>query len=379
MQKFYLRLDDYLKEFHVNTTIDATTINSTNTNLRMLSPVYHNDLGLTYEEARLVMSFLRLERPLYYWLSNRWRYSSSQGYILPQVEDIYALGEDRAYYNNLLYEYIEELYSAVQTEQSPYMLALAYHDAIISRIDYAYEADGETPQDAIWAHSVMGVVTGDGVVCEGYAKMFQLLLNFSGVEAIYVTGNPEAPHGWNLIQLDDGNWYWCDLTWDDSKTSQDTYFSEMKYNYFCVNDTQFVNWQDELLNWNNYYTGNTTFVDGHTPNNYNSVPDKMFDLPERSDNVFDSDDIVEIRETFTVNGYTYALVGYKKVQLVYTNAIGILNVPEYVCYNGTVYTVVSIGAMIGDFFFTANDKISSNHFEDIIIPDTVEYVWKNAL
>jgi hypothetical protein len=105
----------------------------------------------------------------------------------------------------------------------------------------------------------------------------------------------------------------------------------------------------------------------------------MFDLPDRSENVFDSDSVVEIRETFTVNGYTYAVVGYKKLQLVYTEVYGILNIPEYVCYGGTVYTVVSVGAMTGEFFFTANDSVCSNYVDNILISDTVEYVWSNAL
>lgn len=150
----------------------------------------------------------------------------------------------------------------------------------------------------------------------------------------------------------------------------------MKYNYFCVNDSQFVNWQDELLNWSNYYAGNATFVDWHTPDTFSNV---KLDLPDRSENVFDSETVVEIRETVTVNGYTYAVVGYKKLQLVRTEVFGILNIPEYIYYDGTVYTVVSVGAMKGDFFFTANDSVCSNYVDDVVIPDTVEYVWANAL
>ena len=70
---------------------------------------------------------------------------------------------------------------------SPYKLALALHDKIITSIDYAYNSQGDA-EDALWAHNVLGVFEKRSGVCESYAKTFQLLLNFCGIDNIYVTG-----------------------------------------------------------------------------------------------------------------------------------------------------------------------------------------------
>ena len=84
---------------------------------------------------------------------------------------------------------------------------------IIGEVNYAYESDGVTPQDDRYAHSIIGVFTKGGVVCEGYAKALQLMLTVSDVESIFIAGDAGGPHAWSMIQLDDGQWYWFDATY----------------------------------------------------------------------------------------------------------------------------------------------------------------------
>jgi transglutaminase/protease-like cytokinesis protein 3 len=103
-------------------------------------------------------------------------------------------------------------------------------------MEYAYEADGSTPENDAWAHNILGVFEKKTGVCEAYSKTFQLLLNYCGVDNIYVTGYATEPHAWNLAKMDDGSWYWFDLTWDDkSDTNSNTldWAWGIWYNYFC--------------------------------------------------------------------------------------------------------------------------------------------------
>jgi hypothetical protein len=194
-----------------------------------------------------------------------------------------------------------------------------------------------------------------------------------GIENVYIIGEASGNHAWNLVKLDDGNWYWIDLTWDDSAT--------LKYNYFCVNDLQFVNWIDGEFGMPDGYVGNSTFLDSHTPNtpSHSLAFMRLYDIPARSDKPFSDADILELRETFTVDGCTYALVAYNTVQLVYVEAQGTVMIPEQVTYNDQTYTVVSIGAINENGYFAINGCVVSDGVTKIYIPATIITIRGKAL
>ena len=73
---------------------------------------------------------------------------------------------------------------------------------------------------------------GEGV-CEGYALTTLLLLEASGVETRYISGEVETGlHAWNLVKLD-GEWYHLDTTWNDPVPNQP---GKVRYDYFLVSD-----------------------------------------------------------------------------------------------------------------------------------------------
>ncbi|MBO7633432.1 MAG: hypothetical protein J6S72_03510, partial [Lachnospiraceae bacterium] len=129
--------------------------------------------------------------------------------------------------------------------------ALKAHDIIIRSIDYAYDASGR-PEQSVWAHSIAGVFTGQGAVCEGYAKCFEYLLNKAGIPNIYIlgTGAKEA-HAWNAVELA-GQWYLCDITWDDPNRSADAGLKDSNYSYFCIPASKF-NKNHKAWGSENYY------------------------------------------------------------------------------------------------------------------------------
>ena len=90
--------------------------------------------------------------------------------------------------------------------------AKAIHDQIITTMDFAYQDDGVTASDSGIAHSIIGAIEGTGV-CESYARTYQLLCTYYGINNIFVKSES---HAWNIIQLDDGIYYNVDCTWDDS-------------------------------------------------------------------------------------------------------------------------------------------------------------------
>ncbi|MBE6625801.1 MAG: hypothetical protein E7628_01285 [Ruminococcaceae bacterium] len=100
---------------------------------------------------------------------------------------------------------------------------LVMYDAEIRELtDYNYEAiNNDFPYGDPW--QVIWVFDNDPstkVVCEGYAKAFQLLCDLSDFEqdivCVSVSGDANGAHMWNIVKMDDGNNYLVDVTWNDS-------------------------------------------------------------------------------------------------------------------------------------------------------------------
>ena len=359
LQKFYDKIDDIAEAFHANS--------SANANNNVVGKINFASLGLTDKEAISVWITYKNDHPLYYWISASVTISGTELWLL--TEDEYAKGSDRAKYNELIYDSVEEYVSCILHETSEYRIALALHDAIIYAIDYAYEPDGSTPEDELWAHSVLGVFEKQSGVCESYAKTFQMLLNFMGVENVLVTGQSKGGnHAWNLAKMDDGKWYWFDLTWDDTPN----WMWGIRYNYFCVNDTQDVNWRDFGLK------SSASFLDNHTISlPTNEGPEFLYDIPARSSTKYEPEEPL-FRERFSIGGLDYAIVGYNTAALIKINIGGRVSIPEKVKYNGTEYEVVAVCHMRDDSKFDQG-KMIDNIFEDTImtevtIPKTVRFI-----
>ena len=364
MQAFYRDMDKQLKQFHSDINANAVTEGEipyvvTRTNYKK-----HN---LTLEQAQMTWVFYRNDRPLFYWMSYNVWWNTGNGVIITRTEKAYANGSERAKYNQFVYESIESYVSLAYGETSPYRIALLYHDAILQNCQYAYASSNKSPENAQWAHSILGAFEKKSFVCEVYAKLFQLLLTVSGVENVYITGKGGNDyHCWNLVQLDDGEWYWCDLTWDDTTIEPD-YF----HNYFCINDKQFVNWRDSGIR------GNETFLSKHRTSPKKATAGNplrvMYTIPERSANKFDHPELLTLRESFSVGGCTYAVVQYNKVYLVKSQGNETLIVPKYVSYAGDIYEVIGACAITSDGFLQSGLSVTDDAVK-VVVPSSVKYV-----
>ena len=361
-QKLYERLLTAAKTFHTGQADaqDGVAVSAE-----------FSDLGLTEQEAIQVWLCFRNDNPLFYWISGTVSFTDSQLNIL--VDSDYATGAARANYNKLIYGKITEFINKAAGETSAYMIALAYHDAIIEAINYAYEEDGFTPEDAVWAHSILGVFEKGSGVCEAYARTFQLLLNVSGVENTFVSGTAGIDsienHAWNLVKLDDGQWYWCDLTWDDNPDWE----WGIVYNYFCVNDTQNVNWTDVFDASEPY-----GFLRDHTPcAAMDSGLAWQMELPARSEKEYKATNELLVRDTFSEDQLTYSVIGYHTVQLIDVDRVGALVIPETVEHNGVRYTVISVGRVREDGLFDQFTVLENT--TSVTIPKTVKFIWDFSL
>jgi hypothetical protein len=372
LQRYYREIDKVLSEFHISAE-DVTSTPKDDVHYS-IATVSFDGIDISIDEVKMLWNIYKCDHPLYYWIDTRYGTNSTYKYLRFYTHKDYIVGSERQKYISEIYEFARDFAERMAGETSAYRISLAAHDYIISLVDYAYDSEGN-PQSALWAHSAIGVVTGQGAVCEGYATAMQLLLNVCGVENMVVEGDSGGSHEWNLIRFDDGNWYWCDTTWDDVGEGK------IKYNYFGVNDTQFVNWRDESFGNRDSYEGDATFMDSHTPYTmeYEDPGYRIYDLPARSDKTFSSEKTLELRETFTVDGLTYSLIGYEKVQLIYADIDGTVDIPERVIYDGITYTVTAIGAVNQNGYFSTNDSALSDGVTKLIIPMTIDTVWSGSI
>ncbi len=106
---------------------------------------------------------------------------------------------------------------------SRYAQVRSIHDYVCDLITYNY-ADTVTHK----YHCIYNAIIGDHMgVCESYAAAFKMLCDIHGIPCVYVAGLAHAGdqegHAWNFVQMEDGNWYFVDATWDDTG-STDKYF-----------------------------------------------------------------------------------------------------------------------------------------------------------
>lgn len=307
MRDFYDEMEDVLVEFHSNPNKNATYYYHEEDlgDLYTVAKFNYKKYGLTFKEAETAFSLLRKDFPIFYWISYYIHWDDSSIRVTTVKE--YAKGEDRAKFNELVYDGIEGYIMLAAEETEAYNIALVFYDEILKNNSYAENARGAA-EDALWAHSIIGAFTHGKFVCEGYARLFQLLLNVCRIENMYVVGDTDGEHCWNLARMDDGNWYWFDPTWGDSNKDS--------YKYFCVTDNA---------------------VKDHIP----QTPEKLgfyfnADIPKRANSAFKDDSILEIGESFFVDGIKYSLAGAGKVK-----CIGKSNLKEnMVAYNGRVYEIV---------------------------------------
>ncbi|WP_044913691.1 transglutaminase domain-containing protein [Butyrivibrio sp. WCE2006] len=70
--------------------------------------------------------------------------------------------------------------------------------------------------------------------CIGYSSAFKLLCDISDIPCMEVFGNIRSEgHAWNIVQLQDGQWYEVDVTNDDDRNGQ-----VCTYDYFLVTTEQ---------------------------------------------------------------------------------------------------------------------------------------------
>lgn len=345
----YSEIDYEVRAFHENGESVGGSDNY------KFAEINYTQYGISMTEAINVWKTYRDDNPLYYWLSNKLTCTGEKLKLC--TDENYADGATRTAQNEKLYSAILEWTSSVEINSSAYTKTLAFHDMIIQAVDYAYDEDGNV-QSASWAHNITGVLEEKGAVCDGYVKTFQLLLNLCGVENIIVTGTGGSEaHAWNLVKLDDGKWYWYDLTWDDTPNA----FWGISYDYFASTDAD------------------VTFLKTHTASTPTGVgADFLYGLPARSRVDYAATES-KLKNTFTTDLFEFTIIAYNLVSVSDIYDTGNVVIPSSVNYGGREYTVGAIGGYNeNNGSLWSVGKVIRNAVTSVSIPATVRFIVSSS-
>lgn len=139
------------------------------------------------------------------------------------------------------------------------------HDYLASNIVY----DNTISEPNIF--DAYGALINGICVCEGYAEAFKLLCDREGIPCLTVIGTGDGgAHKWNVVQMEDGEWYLLDSTWDDQTSN--TYYS-----YFLIgNDTKAPWFHSDVADSTIHIPTGKLFTNANTALSYPTLSDDTY-------------------------------------------------------------------------------------------------------
>lgn len=223
-QYFYLEFLEYLKE----PTKKEVKISLKDKNITNISEAINNAFGALF-----------LDFPEYQWLKLG-NESSSTSFqttyvnkvaeklvLFPVINSDYSGISDIVNEQQKVKETINKIINDMPISYTTRYERLKYiHDYLVKTVAY------DTSQTKPKIHSAAGALLNKVSVCEGYAKAFKLACEKIGIPCQLVISNT---HMWNNVQMEDGEWYLVDVTFDDpimNGTSNYKDGKNIKYDYF---------------------------------------------------------------------------------------------------------------------------------------------------
>ena len=198
---------------------------------------------------------------------------------------------------------VTERVTEANKKTSTYEKLLTVHNWLTQNNAYNEDAAnvGNNADNTPW-EAISALDTNLSPVCEGYARAFKLICDELKIPCVLVSGdatssdNRTGAHMWNYVQMEDGNWYAVDVTWDDpviKDSSGTTSSGNGVKTYFLVGGNTIV---DETTNktFNGNHTANTTFMEDGSGNPANA----KFAYPELSAEKYEKPATITFSSTY---------------------------------------------------------------------------------
>lgn len=197
--EYYNRLES-LAQYYMDTTADISY--SSMSKGYAMNGIRYSDLGLTKSEAYNVAQWFVFNNLQYYFLQPSFITTNTAVYI--GCYDMAANGADRARITADVFSTIDDwIASVTDDELTTYQTVVSTHNLLCDELSY---------QKNEYDQSLYSVTNVGSTVCAGYAGAFSVIANAVGIDTIVALS---SNHAWDYVQLDDGQYYQTDVTWDD--------------------------------------------------------------------------------------------------------------------------------------------------------------------
>ncbi len=240
--------------------IDMTGISITGTGLTS-SACQNNAVNNAQQDIIMAITALNEDKPLFFWSAGFGftPYGTVERNGLNYICTITALtitiSLDATHFTD--YNDVKTKLQAVKDKYPTIpVYGISRHEKLKSINDYL--ANNIVYDDTIAEPNIFDVygalITGV-CVCEGYAEAFKLLCDREGIPCVTVVGTAGGPHKWNMVQMEDGEWYTLDPTWND----QD---SNIFYSYFLNGGGTKAPWYNPDVADSTVHVATGTIFDG---------------------------------------------------------------------------------------------------------------------
>lgn len=185
-----------------------------------------------------VHTAFKRDHPEAFWLQGKWQVSFIRNGIRYYCYAIICrtVGETTPYYDMRVPEFrpdggfdirraiarrdedIETILRTIPSGADRFTQVWHLNDWLAEHNSYNVKEGGYTPWYATQCISALEGLEGtDGPVCGGYATAFQVLCQALDIPCVFVHAQKpfDPDHGWNYVQMENGNWYAVDATWND--------------------------------------------------------------------------------------------------------------------------------------------------------------------
>ena len=194
---------------------------------------------VTSDTMHKIYNYLMDDHPEYFWLDKfSWRYNGSTQ-LITSIDMIYCYAQSEIpSLKQRIDSEVGKICAGLTAESSDYEVLLAAFEGIIELVDYdtltleategEENADGEPDE----LRNLVGTFVNKKVVCVGYAKALQYILQKYGIESACINNED---HSWNLVKID-GDYYYVDATWGDASNTDPDRNEDIgiKYGFMCM-------------------------------------------------------------------------------------------------------------------------------------------------
>lgn len=221
---YYEKLDDNFRNLWGWLYETAYVYASTDKDFNRVNSIVYTDLArldefgienCTRDELFKAVNQFIYDNPQFYFVRGMTYSRDSDGYVISAGLTVYPdfeYGSDRQKATEEFIAAVNGLKAKIDYNMSYFNNADTYdviseiHDTVCDYVSYDYQTINREINQSVYS-----ALIDNSTVCAGYAKEFQMLATYYGIESVVVTS---STHMWNIVKLSD-NWYVVDTTWDD--------------------------------------------------------------------------------------------------------------------------------------------------------------------